>query len=49
MPTLLIDGLTDTIYKASDLYSGTTYYWQVVATDSSGQQYPSIISSFVAE
>lgn len=49
MPTLLINGLADTSYTTTDLYSKTTYYWQVIATDSSGQKYSSIINSFVTE
>lgn len=49
MPTMLIDNLADTSYTANDLYSGASYYWQVIATDVSGKQYASGISSFIAE
>jgi hypothetical protein len=49
MPTQKVDGLTDNSYTTSDLFSGTTYYWQVVATDDNGQQYASVISSFIVE
>ena len=49
MVTRTINDLSDTAYTLSDLFSGTTYYWQVIATDDSGQQYASVISSFVAE
>jgi len=49
MVTRTINDLSDTAYTLSDLFSGTTYYWQVIATDDSGQQYTSVISSFIAE
>lgn len=49
MPTMVIDDLTDTTYTVNELFSGVIYYWQVIATDGSEQQYASIISSFVAK
>jgi len=47
--TVVVAGLTDSYFTTDDLESGVTYYWQVIATDGSGQQYESIISSFIAE
>ena len=48
-PTMLIDNLADNSYTINDLYPGSTYYWQIVATDTNGKQYVSGISSFVTE
>ncbi|MEZ4483600.1 MAG: hypothetical protein R2864_03080 [Syntrophotaleaceae bacterium] len=48
-PTMVFDDLADNSYATSDLSSGTIYYWQVIATDGSGQQFASVISSFAAE
>lgn len=46
MSTTVVPGITGTTYQVADLQPGTRYYWQIVAIDSQGFVYESVIKSF---
>ncbi|GAB4180754.1 MAG: hypothetical protein Tsb0017_06490 [Geothermobacteraceae bacterium] len=49
IPTVVVSGLTTTVYDANDLQPGQTYYWKVVATDADGKNHTSPVWSFTVQ
>ncbi len=46
LSTTVVAGISGTTYQVADLQPGTRYYWQIVAIDSQGYVYESVIKSF---
>jgi len=46
LSTTVVNGIAGTSYQVADLQPGTRYYWQIVAVDSQGYTYESVIKSF---